>query len=165
MTIRLLTEQGFEGFFRTEHRRLVALGAAMTGSAQLGEDLAQETLVRAYREWAKLRTYDKAGAWARRVLVNLAIDANRRRVNEHRATERVAPAPPLLPAEPRADAFWRAVRDLPDRQRAVVALHYLEDRSVAEVAVLLDIAEGTVKATLSKARESLARTLHQEEIA
>ena len=58
-----------------------------------------------------------------------------------------------------ADRFWAAVRTLPRRQQAVVALHYLEDRSVADVAQVLGIAEGTVKAHLHKARAALADRL------
>jgi DNA-directed RNA polymerase specialized sigma24 family protein len=41
-------------------------------------------------------------------------------------------------------------------------LHYIEDRSVRDVAGLLGIAEGTVKATLAKARATLARTMTRE---
>ena len=58
-----------------------------------------------------------------------------------------------------ADRFWASVRELPERQQAVVVLHYLEDRSVADIAAVLDIAEGTVKAHLHKARAALASRL------
>jgi RNA polymerase sigma-70 factor (ECF subfamily) len=57
------------------------------------------------------------------------------------------------------DRFWSAVRALPERQRAVVALHYLEDLPVAEVAHTLEIPAGTVKSTLSAARAALAAAL------
>jgi RNA polymerase sigma-70 factor (ECF subfamily) len=65
-------------------------------------------------------------------------------------------------ADPVSDEWWAAVRALPDRQRAVVVLHYVEDRSVLDVAEVLGIAEGTVKATLSRARRTLARTMTRE---
>ena len=65
-------------------------------------------------------------------------------------------------ADPVIDGWWSAVRALPDRQRAAVVLHYLEDRPLTEVALALGIAVGTVKATLSKARTTLARTLTKE---
>ena len=58
----------------------------------------------------------------------------------------------------------RRACDLPDRQRAVVALYYLDDHSIAEVADVLGIAEGTVKSSLSQARKTLARTLRIEEV-
>lgn len=154
-----VTEQSFEAFFRQEHRNLVALAAAMTGSVELGKDLAQDALGKAFQQWSKVGRYDSAGAWARRVLINLAIDANRRRGSERSALQRVVTDDALLPADAPSDEFWRAVRALPDRQRAAVTLHYLEDMAVAEVARVLDIAEGTVKATLSKARATLSRTM------
>jgi len=55
--------------------------------------------------------------------------------------------------------LWQAVRALPDRQRAAVVLRYVDDLSVPEIALVLEVAEGTIKATLSQARSSLARRL------
>jgi RNA polymerase sigma-70 factor (ECF subfamily) len=107
--------------------------------------------------------YDRPGAWVRRVLINLALDANRRRGNERHAAERLAHDEVLLPGDESSDEWWRAVRALPDRQRAAVALYYLEDMSVAGVARVLDVAEGTVKATLARARNTLANTLREGE--
>ena len=61
------------------------------------------------------------------------------------------------PAE--ADDLWRAVRALPDRQRAAIVLRYVDDLSVDEIANVLDVTDGTVKASLAQARASLARRL------
>jgi RNA polymerase sigma-70 factor, ECF subfamily len=55
--------------------------------------------------------------------------------------------------------FWRAVGALAPRQRAVVALFYVDDRSVAQIAEALGIAAGTVKSTLHDARSALAAAL------
>ena len=74
------------------------------------------------------------------------------------AARRHLDAPP-----PEVDEFWALVRQLPDRQAAAVALHYLEDRSIAEMAVILDCAEGTAKAHLHKARATLASRLRDQE--
>ena len=59
-----------------------------------------------------------------------------------------------LPAELPAPAheFWAAVRSLPAAQAQVVALHYVEDRSVDDIARVLDVAPGTVKTHLFRAR-------------
>jgi RNA polymerase sigma-70 factor (ECF subfamily) len=59
--------------------------------------------------------------------------------------------------------FWVAIRTLPPRQAQVVALHYLEDRSVAEIAEILAVTHGTVKRHLHDGRRSLARRLSLEE--
>ena len=57
------------------------------------------------------------------------------------------------------DEFWAAVRALPGRQREAIALYYLADRSVAEIAATLGVAEGTVKGVLFDARRALAAKL------
>ena len=67
---------------------------------------------------------------------------------------------PERPAEPRSaledrDALWRALGALPRRQRAVVVLRYLEDRTETETAQLLGCAVGTVKSQSSKALAKL----------
>jgi RNA polymerase sigma-70 factor (ECF subfamily) len=55
--------------------------------------------------------------------------------------------------------FWAAVRALPTRQRQMLALYYLGDCPVGEIALTLGCAEGTVRATLHKGRQGLAKRL------
>jgi len=59
--------------------------------------------------------------------------------------------------------FWREVRRLPRRQAQAVALFYLEETSVAEIAEVLGCAESTVKVHLHRGRQALAKRLHAEE--
>lgn len=104
-----------------------------------------------------LAGYDDPAAWVRRVCVNRSVSLIRRRASEARALARLVTRrvlPDELPAD--SDAFWSAVRRLPRRQAQVVALYYLGDRPVAEIATVLGCAEGTVKAHLHRARRSLA---------
>lgn len=57
--------------------------------------------------------------------------------------------------------FWAAVRALPTRQAECVALHYLEDRSIADIALVLGCKEATVKVHLHRGRTALARALEE----
>jgi len=129
--------------------------------AQATLDLAQEAFLAAHRSWDRVSGYDEPGAWVRRVVTNLSVSMIRRRAVEAKALARTAVgAVPPLPALSTEDvAFWAAVRKLPRRQAQVIALHYLEDRSVVEVARILDIAEGTVKKHLHDGRLALVRRL------
>lgn len=157
----MVEASGFDEFFRVEHPKLIAFALAMTGDRESARDAAQEALLRAYRAWPHVEHLDRPGAWVRRVLVNLVIDGQRRRGRERRALGRIRDEP-TVPADPESDRFWAAVRTLPERQRAAVALYYVDDLSVADVATVLGIAEGTVKASLAKARANLAATLGLE---
>lgn len=152
----------FEAMFRDLFPRLVSLGALMTGRRDVAHDLAQETLLRAHRRWDEVSTYDSPAAWCRRVMVNLVIDHQRSVASERRALERLASAPDVDAAAPALADWSRLVADLPERQREVVTLYYADDRSVDEIAGLLDVSAGTVKTTLFKARRSLARHLDHE---
>jgi RNA polymerase sigma-70 factor (ECF subfamily) len=156
------TVTAFEAFFRAEHPKLVALGWALTGDSETARELAQEALLRAYRDWAKVADYDNPGGWVRRVVVNLATDRHRRRRSEEAALSRMPPSEPAALLDPATDHWWRAVRSLPEGQRTAVVLHYLEDMSVADVAATLGVSEGTVKTQLARARQTLARTLAEE---
>jgi RNA polymerase sigma-70 factor (ECF subfamily) len=96
----------------------------------------------------------------RRVVSNRAVSGLRRRLAEARALTRFAnrrELPVELPTD--GEAFWTAVRRLPGRQAQVVALHYLEDRSVADIAAVLDISPDTVKVHLHRGRKALASAL------
>ena len=154
----------FERLYRQELSTLIALAVTMTGSRELGADLAHEALARAYRDWRTVGALDRPGAWVRRVLINLAIDAQRRRARETLALSRLDPQPTMDPAEATGQAFWAAVRSLPERQRAAVALYYIEDLAITEIADVLGVAPGTVKTSLFMARRSLAVTLGAEEV-
>jgi RNA polymerase sigma-70 factor (ECF subfamily) len=155
----------FEEFYEREFRAVVGLAYALSGNRSGAEDLAQEAFLVAHRDWDRVGTYTRPEVWVRRVVANLSVSVFRRSVVEAKTPARMAlgstPALPELPAE---DAeFWRAVRWLPRRQAQVIALHYLEDRPVAEVAEILGTAEGTVKKHLYDGRQALARRLKLEE--
>lgn len=155
----------FERFFRAEHPKLVALGLAWTGNPDTATELAQEALTRAYRSWERVERLDIPGAWLRRIMINLLIDARRteqRNVDLGRrlaATSRPSSNAPV----DLDDRWWQAVRALPDRERAAVVLHYVDDLSIAEAANVLEIAPGTVKASLSHARDKLRLALSNPE--
>lgn len=156
-----LRAEPYEQFFRREYGRVVALVVAVSGDRESAEDVAQEALWRAHQRWSRISTYDKPGAWVRRVALNLASNARARRQTERAALDRLGRRrPPVAAAEPDVDEFWATVCRLPTRQAAAVALYYLEDRSVVDVAEILGCAEGTAKAHLHKGRASLASLLH-----
>jgi RNA polymerase sigma-70 factor (ECF subfamily) len=158
LTDRVQPVSGFEEFFRSEYRRVVGLALALCGRPAVAEELAQDAFVSAYRHWDRVAGYDDPGAWVRRVVVNLATSALRRRSREVRALTRFAsrrePEQALLAVDD--DEFWKAVRALPRRQAQCVALRYLEDRTTEEIAVILAIAAPTVRVHLHAARAALA---------
>jgi RNA polymerase sigma-70 factor, ECF subfamily len=154
----------FETLYRQELAPLIALATTMTGNRDLGADLAHEALARAYRDWRTVGSLDRPGAWVRRVLINLTVDAHRRAARETQAVLRLDPHPLVALAEVSSETFWAAVRALPERQRAAVTLFYIEDLAIAEIADILGIARGTVKTSLFMARRSLAISLGAEEV-
>jgi RNA polymerase sigma-70 factor (sigma-E family) len=158
----------FEQIYRVEYRPLVLLAFSLTGNRAVAEDLVQEALLRLHKRWSRVVTYDRPGAWLRRVVLHLACSRARRVAAEARALTRLGRERPPQPALPDdVSEFWAAVRRLPRRQAQVLALYYGEDRSVADVAGILGCAEGTVRAHLHQGRQALAARLgvedHEEE--
>ncbi|HEX3298960.1 MAG TPA: SigE family RNA polymerase sigma factor [Actinomycetota bacterium] len=155
----------FEDFYRKEYRAVVGLAYALSGSRWAAEDLAQDAFLAAHDRWDRISGYDQPGAWVRRVVANRSVSAIRRRNTEAKTMARMAfgerPALAEIPND--AAEFWDAVRSLPRRQAQVVALHYLEDRPIAEIAEILGIAAGTVKKHLFDGRQTLARELGLDE--
>lgn len=154
----------FDAFYAREFRPVVGLVYVLSGSSWVAEETAQDAFLAAYRSWGRVATYESPEAWVRRVALNHAVSKVRRRANEARALLRLAgrrEAVSALPAED--DDFWRAVRALPVRQAQAVALHYLEDRPVAEIALVLGCSEGSVKTHLSRGRAALAVALRVDE--
>lgn len=150
--------RSFEDWYRNEWHQVVSLVHVLSGSRWAAEELTQDAFVEAHKRWAQISGYDDPGAWVRRVAVNRARSWGRRRGAEARAYAKHLGRQRELPAElpPTADAFWAAVRSLPEKQAQIVALHYHDDRPVDDIARLLDIAPGTVKTQLHRARKALA---------
>jgi RNA polymerase sigma-70 factor, ECF subfamily len=150
----------YEVFFRREFPAIRAVVWALVGNVWVAEELAQEAFARAHRSWARINTYDEPGAWVRRVAINLACSSLRRRAREVAALAKLGGRRQddwEIPETSRE--FWGAVRALPHRQAAVLALHYYEDLSVADIAAVLGIAEGTVKVHLHRGRDALRERL------
>lgn len=154
----------FDDFYRQEHRHVVGLAFVLTGNQWVAEDTAQDAFTAAFRRWRSIVAYDSPSAWIRRVTCNRAASVLRRRVREAKALMRlVGRTPSYIELDDGDDAFWQAVRQLPPRQAQVVALYYMEDYSVRQIAEVLDCSEGTVKTHLSRARHAVARQLQLED--
>jgi RNA polymerase sigma-70 factor, ECF subfamily len=151
----------FEALYRSDFNAVIGLAYGLSGSRSAAEELAQEAFLAAHRRWDTVGAYDDPGAWVRRVVVNRSVSLVRRRLAEARALTRLSNQRRALPVEmaPESEAFWAHVRALPRRQAQAVALHYLDDRPVADIATILGCSEATVKVHLHRGRKALAERL------
>ncbi|HJQ92323.1 MAG TPA: SigE family RNA polymerase sigma factor [Acidimicrobiia bacterium] len=154
----------FDAFYTCEFPRMVDLAYALSGSRIAAEDLAQEAMLAAHANWDRVGVLDRPGAWVRRVVINKAASIYQRRSAELRALTRLAPlrGGTFMRVDSETEHVWNEVRKLPRRQAQVVALFYLDQLSVTEIAHVLEVAEGTVKAHLHQAREALAPMLENQ---
>ena len=122
----------------------------------------QDAFVRLIGQWAKVSRYDDPEAWLRRVALGYASNRRRKAVNGVRAAFRSRSATESVPG-PSGDRvnLDRALDTLPGRQREVVVLRDL-GLDVVGIARQLDVAEGTVKSRLSRARAALAPLLRED---
>ena len=150
-------EAEFSDFFREEFASVVRTAYLVLHDRTTAEDVAQEAFTRLFVNWAKISQYERPGAWVRRVAIRLAVRHARRdrmRVLLLRWVE-----PPRHEPDASDPDLMRAIRALPPQQRAAVALHYFEDRPVAEIASMLSCSQATAKVHLFKARRRLASLL------
>ncbi len=146
----------FGAFYRREYTAVATLTMVLTRNAAAAEDLAQDAFLRAHRDWDKVAQFENPEGWVRRVATNLAMSRFRRMRAEARALLRLSPRTSNDAMSPEATEFWAEVRRLPGRQAQVVALHYVEDRTIDEIAAILGITSGSVKTHLHRARQTLA---------
>lgn len=155
----------FDAFVAGAGSRLLRTAYLLTGDQRTAEDLLQDTLLRVWSRWPRVRAADHPLAYARRVLVTTSV--SRWRASRARtAGERLVAEPPeTSTAEPagRDDELWRAVLLLPPRQRAVMVLGYYEDLADADAAEVLGCTIGTVKSQRAKALRSLRVRLAEED--
>jgi RNA polymerase sigma-70 factor (ECF subfamily) len=75
---------------------MVGLAYTLTGSRAVAEDLTQEAMLRAYREWGRVSSYDNPATWVRRVVLNLAASRWRRRRSATKAMWRWRTTPEVV---------------------------------------------------------------------
>ncbi len=149
--------------FVTHHDRvLLGFAQMIAGNRADAEDLVQNALAKAFLRWDRLGSDDfDALAYVRRIIVNDHHSLWRRafKRREH-ATEHL-PEVGVHDDHP-DDELWQQVMGLPPRQRAVIALRYYSDMSVADTAGVLRCTEGTVKSQTSRALATLRGMIEEE---
>jgi RNA polymerase sigma-70 factor (sigma-E family) len=158
MTIR--SQQDISEFSELVQARSSALlrtAYLVVGDHQLAQDLLQESLVKAYLAWPRLRDTSRAEGYVRRTIVTTAISWRRRRSFHEPPIEHVPERPGADHTDELAthDLLWELVRDLPPRQRAALVLRYYEDLSEADTADLMGCSVGAVKSQVSVALRKL----------
>ncbi len=164
----------------TDHQRMVyQLALHLLGDPQEALDLSQEVFLKVFRTLPQFRGQSTLRTWIYRIVVNQA--SNRQRwwrrrrraqqvaIEEHTAMHGELPdarefsmPDRVLQERETADRVWLAMDQLPFEQRAVIVLREIDGLSYEEIATSLDIAVGTVKSRLARARETLRLALvHQ----
>jgi RNA polymerase sigma factor (sigma-70 family) len=142
----------WEALYEREYPRLLRALLAIGGDQGAAEDAVQEAFVRAYRQG--LASLERPGAWLLVVATRVLFRDRRRRLSDVAVETMPASGDEIDFAIERADLLV-ALRQLPERQRAVVVARYYYDLSYEEIAKAFSIRTGTVGATLSQALAKL----------
>jgi RNA polymerase sigma factor (sigma-70 family) len=148
-------DSGYEAFYRAHVGRARSLAHLITGSRQLGQEVAQEAMLAVHEAWP---TLEHPEAFLRVVVVNRSRSVQRRQVRERLHRQREAGHEPAGTL-PSIDETWAVVQRLPAHQRELLVLRYYEDLSLSDIAELVDQPIGTVKSTLHRALARLKELL------
>lgn len=155
-------ERLYNGWVRDHYRFLLRSAWALTGARAVAEEVVQDCFELAWRHMDQLRDRDLARPWLFRILRHEALRhvaaGSAQFVPYDEAQDQRAAGDDIAAAERRMDIL-RALQALPAIHREVLTLFYFEDMPVAEMAVALDVAPGTVLSRLDRAREALRRLM------
>jgi RNA polymerase sigma-70 factor (sigma-E family) len=149
--------------FREESASLVRLARFFVDDRTAAEDVVQEAFIRLARSAHRIRDRDRAAAYLRSIVLNLARDHNRRGLVSLRHRPPADPTPASVEEEVAARAEQRrvieALRDLPRRQRDCVVLRYYLELPVAGIADTLGLSANSVKTHLQRGLRALETRL------
>jgi RNA polymerase sigma-70 factor (ECF subfamily) len=157
--------EAFENIVRRWQGPLVNLAYRFCRDRSRAEDMAQEAFLRAYRALGSWRKEAAFSTWLFALATNLYRSELRRIPQRTVSLDEAVQLANLKSANPEPDAADReravrqAVSSLPAKFRDALVLFYFHDMDVSSAAKSLDLAEGTLKARLSRARELLRRKL------
>jgi RNA polymerase sigma-70 factor (sigma-E family) len=147
---RMADESDFDGFVVGRSPALLRSAYLLVQDEGLAEDLLQTALTKAWFAWKRI---EEPEAYVRRIMVTTSASWWRRRWHRETPTDEPEPQAATARSDEPANAqdLWVAIGHLPPRQRAVVVLRYLEDRTETETASLMGCSVGTVKSQCAKA--------------
>ena len=151
----------FEEYVSARGQDLVRLGFTVSGDYQRAEDLAQIALMQAFRSWRKVRKADDPHLYVRRILVNEYLSMARRRSYGESPSAEIDPVhtvPDPAVDIVNSDELWRALAELPARERVVLVLRYYQDLDDRTIADMLGIKPSSVRSTASRALATLRKT-------
>jgi RNA polymerase sigma-70 factor (sigma-E family) len=148
-------------WFEQHYASLHALARMMLGNQSEAEEVVMDAFAKALFRWRLFRGIDRPDFYLRRVVINECRSKLRRRKVEARALALVRPQEARLDTDVHAHriAVWEAIAALPPRQRAAIALRYLDDLTEREIAEITDVPVGTVKSQLSRGKAKLLESL------
>lgn len=152
-----------EQLYAGHYRRLVRLAVLLVRDVETAEEVVQDSFVAMHGRWGRLEDPDKALAYLRQTVVNRSRSVLRHRGVRERHLRSATHGVPAVegPDLGERQRVLEALRQLPDRQREVLALRYYLDLSEAEIASTLGISRGAVKSHASRGATHL-RTLLEE---
>lgn len=152
-----MTDQSFEEFVHASLPALSRHAYALTGSADRGEDLLQDTLLKVARAWRRVRRDGNPMAYARTTMLNTYLStwrALRRRGTTVEYGDTRAGPDEYQQIDAR-DALRRALGALPRDQRVVLVLGYLDDLTDDQIATELGRKPSTVRSLRRRALQTL----------
>lgn len=170
VTARWDADTAVEELYAAHYRRLVRLAILLVRDPETAEEVVQDSFVAMHGKWRTLKDPASGLAYLRQTVVNRARSVLRHRGVHSRyvAAHRAVPAAEEPGADERAlvderrDRVLDAMRELPGRQREVLALRYYLDLSEAEIAETLGISRGAVKSHASRGVAALREQLRDQ---
>lgn len=124
-------------------------------------DIVGETILKGFRSIRKLKEPEYFKSWLTRILINIAKDCYREYPETENIDEiQVSKEGSNMSIEEKMD-LNRAVNHLPDRYRTVIVLKYFDEMKISEIAYIMGIPEGSVKAYLYRAKEELRKMMEE----
>ncbi|MBI4261702.1 MAG: SigE family RNA polymerase sigma factor [Actinobacteria bacterium] len=152
--------------YRAHAPDALRLAYLVTGNAAVAEDLVQEAFVRLYGRFRDLRNPGAFPWYLRRTVVNLARSHFRRERVARAYVRREGAMPWAGGGDPAQgadrDEMWRALLELPERQRTAIVLRYYEDLTEAQTAEVMGCPVGTVKSLVFRGLARLRVGLSSE---
>ncbi|MEM7430321.1 MAG: RNA polymerase sigma factor [Pseudomonadota bacterium] len=157
--------RAFEQLYRLHVDRVYGLCLRMTGNVAEAEDCVQEAFIQAWNKLDRFRGDSAFGTWLHRIAVNAVLGRARKSSREQdriRIAAEISDSPVAMGDSGELRDLSEAIDRLPEGARHVFVLHAVYGYSHEEAGGMLDIAIGTSKAQLHRAKRLLAQQLERQ---